>query len=275
VTGIDDEILRRHREAETRWPEIRLGVDDFRRHLEALFAGAADRLEQIGSAHADLFVAAACLRADPAALAIFADTLDAQVRAVASAMRDSSPAPEDLGQAMWERLIVGDRDHGPRLATFRGGSSLATWLRVVCSRAAIRARGKQAHEVELRSGQLRRLEARELDPELELLRERYQHELAAAVHAAWRDLDDRPRNVLRLHLLDGMPLHQIGSIYQVHESTASRWCARARESLLRDVQRKLGDRLDLSARGLASVYRLVESRLELSLTELIRVDDEA
>jgi RNA polymerase sigma-70 factor (ECF subfamily) len=76
--------------------------------------------------------------------------------------------------------------------------------------------------------------------------------------------------LLRLHLVNGLTVEAIGKMYGVSQPTASRWLAAARATLLDDIKATLAARLGASSEELASLAGLVASRLDLSLSALLR-----
>jgi RNA polymerase sigma-70 factor len=75
---------------------------------------------------------------------------------------------------------------------------------------------------------------------------------------------------LRLHLVNGVSAEKIGKMFSVSQPTISRWLAAAREKLLEDIKRDLGARLGTSSTELASLAGMVASRLDLSLSALLK-----
>ena len=111
--------------------------------------------------------------------------------------------------------------------------------------------------------------SRELSPEVQLLRARYQTHYEEALRAALATLDAKERNLLRMHVVDGLTVDRIGLVYQVHRATAARWVQSVRGKLLDHIYRSLGERLQLSAAELDSLTALVHSQLRVSLTGLL------
>jgi RNA polymerase sigma-70 factor len=114
------------------------------------------------------------------------------------------------------------------------------------------------------------LVAREPDPELRQMKELYRAEYASALRAAIASLGERERVLLRLHHVDGLRLAKIGALYGVTESTASRWLAAAAEKVASEATRRLREQLGVSPSSLASIARMVESGLDLSIHRLLR-----
>jgi RNA polymerase sigma-70 factor (ECF subfamily) len=108
------------------------------------------------------------------------------------------------------------------------------------------------------------------DPEMDYLRSRYADEFRAAFVTALGALPTRERNVLRLHLLDGLNVDRIGQLYDVHRATAARWLAHAREELFRHTRDTLRKELGLTQTEFASIVRLVRSELDVSICRILR-----
>lgn len=182
---------------------------------------------------------------------------------------DRSPAfVDEVRQLARIRLLVGDGDAPPRITTYGARGPLRGWIAVAALRIALNIKrdGKRAapHDV------LTDVIDREPDPELRHLRTLYRAELREALEAALRALADRARAVLRLRFVDGLELAQIGRLYGVHESTASRWVSAAIETVSSEARRRLIDKLALSASSLDSVARMVASNLDVSISRLLQ-----
>src|SRR5207244_2837986 len=75
------------------------------------------------------------------------------------------------------------------------------------------------------------------DPELDHIRARYAAPFKDAFQGALRGLSTQDRNILRLHLVDGLNIEQIGGIYNVHRATVARWIAASRQALVEETRR--------------------------------------
>ena len=76
--------------------------------------------------------------------------------------------------------------------------------------------------------------------------------------------------MLRLHAVNGLSVDKIAKMFGVSQPTMSRRLAAARQTLLDDIKTALGRRLGASSEELASLAGMVASRLDLSLSTLLR-----
>ena len=75
---------------------------------------------------------------------------------------------------------------------------------------------------------------------------------------------------MRLRFVEGLELAQIGQLYRVHESTASRWLSAARAAVASATRDGLMARLAITTATADSVARMVASGLDLSVARLLR-----
>jgi RNA polymerase sigma-70 factor (ECF subfamily) len=245
-----------------------LGVDD-----RTFLAYLADRLPEsaklvdLDALHVDdLYFACACARGEHRALSIFEREYVGDLRAAIATVERTGTQRDDILQIVRTRLFVGDADRSPRIADYIGRGRLFSWLRVVVVREALSLLRKPRHEHgvdEIPDAAL------DHDLELDVFRGMYQREFKQAFATAVSELTPRERNLLRLHLIDGLSIDEIGTAHRTHRTSAARW--------LRDIRAKLADRTrDLLAQSLRladgdldSVMRLVRSRLDLSVSRLL------
>jgi RNA polymerase sigma-70 factor (ECF subfamily) len=215
---------------------------------------------------ADLALACGCADGDAAALAAFEQRCGPLIERALIASGVSEAERADLGQVVRQRLLVAPADgRAPRIATYSARGSLPSWVRVVATREAARMLPKARREVAADDDALAGLIAGDDDPEIGYLKRLYRDELKRAFHAAIDALDDRARLLLRQHALDGLDLDQLAALHGAHRATIARWLAAARAAVLAATQRELIARLRLSRTELASVMRLIGSRLDVSL----------
>lgn len=250
-----DEMLQAGRAA---WPGVVVDRDAFERFVAARGDGELHA--------ADVYLACACTSGVAAALEAFERAYLAKLDEFLRGVRATPDLVDEVRQVLRERLFTGER---PRIEDYSGRGTLASWLRVAALRVASNLRRSQ--------GARDRAEARApvppsvpLDPELALVRSRHAGEFERAMRDAFAALDERDRNLLRLHFLDGLGIDGLAPVFGVHRATVARWLATARSRLHDAVLELLRDRLSVDARELESLTRVVRSDLEISLTSLLR-----
>lgn len=243
------------------WPKLAIGDVEFIRYVAARTpAGEAPSLAHAG----DLLLACACAQGVPAAIAAFHATFGAVIARVLSSRR-ARDLGEDSTQAVYDRLLVASAGAAPKIAAYKGGAPLRSWVATVAARTLMamrRAAGRrreQAEDTSFFAGL-----AKGADPELLYLKEHYKFELEEAVVNALARLTDRERTLLRLHLGEQLSIDQLGVMYRVNRATAARWLAAARESLVTSSRADLRARLRLSEAECDSVMALVQSQFHFS-----------
>jgi RNA polymerase sigma-70 factor, ECF subfamily len=218
-------------------------------------------------AAAPLYLVCACLRGVAPALKAFESQYFADIRRAAGRTGLAEDHISELAQMLREDLFVGRNGATPTLGDFKGRGDLRGWLRVTATRAALRMklRVRKADDRELDRLQAR---ATDSDPELAYLKAFYRDAFRAAFRAAALTLEPRDRKVLHQHTVEGLTVDQLGTAHGVHRATAARWVQTARERLVVAVRHEFAQRVKVSPRELASVLRLVESRLEVTMKRL-------
>jgi RNA polymerase sigma-70 factor (ECF subfamily) len=217
------------------------------------------------SPHArDIALAVACAAADPAAIATLDALLVGTVRRAVRRIDPSSGFADAVAQDLRTRLLVGNR---PRIGEYQGRSSLRSWLTTAAVRTALNLRRGQANQSHDSVGSgIRALDG---EPEITLLRAHARNELAVAVQAGIARLTARDRAILRLSVVDGLGLEQLGALYHVGKSTAGRWLQSARTSFRALVRAELCERLALDDDELASYGRALDGEIEVSLARML------
>jgi RNA polymerase sigma-70 factor (ECF subfamily) len=215
----------------------------------------------------DLGLAVACADGVPNALAE-CDRLCAGAIAAAVARIDRSPDLRDeVRQILWQRIFVGTPEQPPRIHAYAGRGPLVAWVAVAAQRVALdlrrsaaRAGGDPVADEILPANE---------HPEVDYLRTRYKAEFETAVREALGSLADRDRLLLKLTIVSGLSHEQLAGIYNVNQSTVSRWIARAREQVLEMTERQVCARLGLPSAEFRSLAGLLMSRLDLSISRVL------
>lgn len=188
-------------------------------------------------------------------------------RACASFLHDGDAIDECIAQ-LWSRLLVG-RDGEPALASYTPSGSLAAWLRVVATREARRMAVKRAKERRRTDEFDEALDALVLeDPVIARMKEHYRAILRGAFRRAAASLDADDRTLLRAHTLENQTVESLATVHGVDKSTVSRWLSRARRTLAKRVRDEMQAETGVSDSEYESIVRLVQSRIDFSLSAL-------
>jgi RNA polymerase sigma-70 factor (ECF subfamily) len=241
----------RWRAAAWAWPGVAVGEEEFSAYIR----------ERAGDeAHdGDLYLACACARGDPTALAAFERTFFADVDAAASRVKGSA---DELKQVVRHKLFVGPH---PRILDYSGRGALRTWFRITATRLALNVAAHDARELPIEPDALAFLVGGSEDPELEYFKRTYGQAFREAFREAFRSLESQERNLLRYAFVQGLTVQAIGTIYHVHRATAARWVTSALERFAGQVKEKLKGRLGLSERDYEAILRVIESQVHITL----------
>lgn len=255
-------------------PELLVEAAEFARHLAAIRARTGVEAAQLATHAGDLYLACACTIGDPAALARFEAQCLPAARAAIGRIDGQPQFVAEVAQDLRERLLVRDDSGGPpRIARYDGRGPLLSWVRTAAVRLALDRLREQQRSVEQPADEEALCAAvDDQAPEEGLIRRHYREHFHKAFAAALLALSARERTILRLQLLDGLTEEQIGIMYGAHRVTIARWLGRARRQLLDETRRQLAEMLGLGPGQLESVTGLVPSRLDLSLSRLLRPD---
>jgi RNA polymerase sigma-70 factor, ECF subfamily len=269
VRALDDAIAG----ARAAWPSVSVPLDAFVTRLaEAARAPSPQETCALltGLKHADLYLACGCLAALPAALRIFEDQFLARVPRFVAHLDRSAAFAEDVRQELSRKLLLGDPPTAPSLARYAGRGPLDGFIAVAAQRMALDLLRKQGRlELPGDDAELERHLGSTSDPELEAIKARLRGEFAEALRNAIGALDRRERMTLRLTLISGLSLEEIGAIYGVNASTICRWLGKTRDRLALELRRQLSARRQIQAGELESIVRLVQSGLDLGLSALL------
>jgi RNA polymerase sigma-70 factor (ECF subfamily) len=241
--------------------------DRFAAHLARL--GSALLADPEAVEAGDLYLAWAAMAGLPAAVAKLQRGYWPTVVHFLRPFRVSKAFLDELAQDLWEAMLVGSASAPPKLAMYSGRGPLAGFIGVSARRMVLIAlRHDRAVERAAVRGAARAEPAIARDAELAIIKSRYRGAFQKAIGDALRVLDDRERNILRLHVSDGLTVEQIAKLHGVSQSTVSRWIAAARKRVLHEARRLLHERLPLSESEFDSLANLLASEIEISLSQV-------
>jgi RNA polymerase sigma-70 factor (ECF subfamily) len=270
AAGLAPVLAAARERAAQSYPGVSLGAVAFARALGA-HAGGANPVEALGALHTDdLFLTAACLAGDAAALEALERLVRRTVPPAVSRLRLDSAAVREVEQLVRQRLLVPHPGSPPKLAEYGGRGALKQWLRAVALRVALNQLEAQRPEASLDAEGAPAVAAAGPDPELALLKQHARDEFKSALQETLSGLSPHERSLLRLYFLEGLTVEQIGRMEGTHKSTVSRWLTRTRATVLLGVQRRLGERLRLEPGEYDSLLGLLRSQLSLSLHRVLK-----
>lgn len=208
----------------------------------------------------DLYLAIACGDRDEIALAAFRDAFVPGVEQTLAKLALSPATIDETVQRVLVMLFVDGQ-----IAGFAGKGTLRSWVRSIGVRTGRRLAGL---EQSLDSDEVAALPAAVADPELELLRAQYGEQVRSAFAAAFAELTERERNLLRQYHIDGLTIDQLAALYQVNRATTARWVAGARLAVVGKTRNLLVERFGIAATEVDSIIRLVRSQLAVSVRDL-------
>jgi RNA polymerase sigma-70 factor (ECF subfamily) len=249
------------------WPDVSVSAEAFSEYLSRYADGGA--LPPAAGRHAaELYLACACAAGERTALAAFDAKYLSRVGVFLSRMRPQPVFVDEVRQTLREKLLVGP---SPRIREYSGQGDLSGWLRVVTVRTALNMQRNLSERLDggpdSRQGASRLVEP--VSPELDYVKERYREGFRQALEHAFSGLTSEQRNLLRLHFIDGMTLHQLAVLSRVHRATVARWIAEARQQIMDDARTRLQQQLAVGSADIDSMIGLLKSRIDLSISRLL------
>ncbi len=266
--GLDKRIRPLWERARAAWPQFEVSLDAFGTAARALLDDAPQEPER----WAELYLACGCAAADRRALERFETVYVAVVPAAVRRFDLDGGDVDEVRQAVRQRLLLTD-DGAPRLLRYAGRGSLRGLVRITATRIAIDLlRSRQGPAAAMDSDDLLRLPVGADDPELAAIKAEFRSEFRMAFEHAMASLTARQRTVLRLHLIDGVPLQKLATSYGANRSTVVRWIAAAKAELLRSTLRSLSELTSSREAEMQSFIRLIRSRMDLSVRRVLGRD---
>ena len=244
------------------WPKVTSDEDAFAAHVTR----HAPTEEAQAALHAsDLYLAFAVSVHDRAALTYFEGEFMARVPDYVLRVRIGREVVDEVQQKLRETLIMGTDGAAPKIAEYSGRGALGGWLRVAAVRTALnQVRGIKREE---EAGEELSLAG---DPELAYVKEHASQLLGESFQKVIGELDASARTILRLHYIEGLTMDQLAKLYKTPRSTIARRVAETRERILAATESLLQTEKRLSPSAVESVIRQARSRLDVTVTRLLR-----
>jgi RNA polymerase sigma-70 factor (ECF subfamily) len=227
------------------------------------FAATPDELAALHAG--DLYLACACAHGVPEAIAALEREHLSRIREFAASVDSSPEFVNELTQQLRARVLVGDAERPPRIASYSGRGSLGGWVRVAAVRLA-----RDISRTERAAARPRDLEPHAVDPELGYLKRAYGEAVSRAVQDALAALDGDARTLLKMHYVDGLSIEQVGVAFGKSRATSARMLASARMTLLQGIRERLVGTVGVRLDEADSLLAFVRSRLDVSLARALR-----
>jgi RNA polymerase sigma-70 factor, ECF subfamily len=253
------------------WPGVEVAPAAFIEYL-AERLDDAEPTQSLGRlAAADLFLACACATGNPQGLDAFERRL---FPLVARAIRRIEPSPafaDEVKQQLRRKLFLAEPPGAkPRITEYAGRGPLEGWLRAAALRTALNLKRDEKPSNDTDGDEaLLELPAQERDPELQLIRERYQVAFKECFRDAMATLSAEDRNMLRLHLNGGVGVQAIGQHYQLHRTTVTRRLAASRTAVVEQTRQLLRVRLKLTRSEMNGMVEALRSQLDLNISQVL------
>ena len=253
--------------ARAAWSTVTVPTPRFARYLVEHIPPAARSVEALAALDAPgLYVACACADGDGSAIAALEAAYFDDATPSLRRMATSSSFVDDVKQAVREKLFVSHDGSPAKITQFAGRGDLRTFVRVLMTREGLNLRRKSRREVLVDDASHGDgASFTRVDPELSHLKRRYGVEFERAFYDAIAALTSEERNLLRYHYLERLNIDQIGLACGVHRTSAARRLTKVRQSLVEATRRLVAQRLRLAEGEIASLLRLLESELDVSL----------
>ncbi len=263
--------------ARARWPEATLTDEAFATALATRLTTQKDLATALARLRIeDLFLALWCTSGDARAIAAFEHVHRADLDAVLGRFRRLAVTADELRQTLRIKLFVASQRRAPRIADYSGFGFLQNWLRVTALRALVDiARSERARKIEVLLSDDELLGLPEIGADLasRYSRDQVGRAIKQAFARAVASLAPRQRNFLRHAQVDGLTLDQIAALYGIHRATVARTLAQARAELTAATRKALAAQLGVSDEAIDSVVRAADSRIDLSLSRVLKAPE--
>ncbi len=238
---------------------------------QAFLAVLEQRIAEAGGPDAvnaaDLLLAFATLAGDKVATRELDRRL---VRAVRVAVaRFEGLQAEELEQQVRQRVLVGDKGTGPKLAKYTGRGAIVAWLKAVAGSLAIDESRKLRPDRVVNEDELVATASTEAGPEVSLLNAQQKQHFNAAFKQALTMLTPQERTIMKMKFVDDLAIEDIGRAFAVHRTTAMRWLEKAQAQVMAETRKLMAQRLGLRTSEIKSMLRVMQPSIAERLSRLL------
>lgn len=272
ILAEDGQTTALWKRAHTSHPTLSVSAEVFAGHLSSLLQRGLILPDSLLAAQIeDLYLAAGCADNDAEALRIFEVEIIEKIPGALLRIQATGAEVDEALQALRNLLFVAAGNKSAKIHSYAGAGRLYSWTRVTAIRLLhnIRRESRSRHEVVIESSELWEGLLPAGDAELEHLKATHRDKFHKALSGAVDSLGDRQKLLLKQYVVDGLSSEVLARLYKVHRATASRWVVSAQEDLLSATRKELMVSLELGADELASFLRVIQSRFDTGLSDLL------
>jgi RNA polymerase sigma-70 factor (ECF subfamily) len=270
-----EELLRQAWEAgQAAWPGIYVPAETFVLHLAHHWMAPTEELtleQQFDRlVPGDFYLACACAHGIAPAITEFNNRYLKPLPKQFASWQQRSVQPEDICQAVGEKLLVGSAGAPPKIAGYSGRGTLQNWVRIVAlTTASSLFRAHKPDMEDYMEAAEKALPSSDENTELGLIKREFRDHFRTAMTEAFLMLLKKQRYLLCLYCVDKLSEPQIARMFRVDQSTISRWLQRARQQVHDETKRLLRERLGLSSQDFTSFLRLL-SHLDINISRILK-----
>jgi RNA polymerase sigma-70 factor (ECF subfamily) len=251
--------------ARSAWPDVIVDDQAFVAYLAERLPSGADTQSRLDKLHvSDLYLACACLRGVPEAIAALDRVYLSQIAGAVVRIGRSPDFIDEVRQRLRERILVGPR---PRIIDYSGSGPLAGWVRVAAIRIALNTRRESNRADHVRPAETKPTAP---SPELDAIHAQYRVEVETALKIALSRLEPEQREALRLHYIEGLNFEKIGRLLSIDRSNASRRVSGAQRFLLEETKRELERLVPMTAASRDSLLFALKSKININLETVLK-----
>ncbi|WP_407736800.1 RNA polymerase subunit sigma-70 [Hyalangium sp.] len=273
VIALGELLLRAWKDARAQWPTVELPLKDFVIYLARRIPepGSNEPFTQLLAKRSlgELYLTCACLQGMASAHEAFERNYLAKLPAKLKRLKQPDATIEDVCQLTRVKLLVQTPESAPKLGTYTGRGALLSWVIVTAGRIAtkLRAADKSGPDDDWKADILQVPASG--NGEWDFIQQRFHADFRLAVREACSTLGAEDRHLLRLYFAHRLSTYQLAPLFRVNQATIVRWLQSARQHVYEETRRYLQERLGLSTQDLDSHLVYVNSKLDLSISQLL------
>ncbi|MGH9426637.1 MAG: RNA polymerase sigma factor [Terriglobia bacterium] len=277
--GCQEVVAQAYREAQSLYSSLDLSIDAYFAHLASIvqkyLGQSPNDIEAgnfLGKTHAtDLYLTIACAEGKADGWEQFFKLYRSFVFGFAKHFCSNESAGEELADSLLADLFLPDRSNRPRIASYDGQSSLATWLRVIIAHRASNERKLKWNSVERLDDlpdiadpdSVERMDASARASNYRLM-------ILNALRGASQGLNDRDRYILLMIYGESLRAKEVARLLSVNPSVVSRHLQQIHRKIRQEVVSILTEKYRLSEEAIKECLADIVENPEHSLLGLLK-----